>query len=188
MIYRFDEEYNGEVFAESKREDLEPFLGLNYPHTDIPSQARDLYLRNLIRLFVDVKYQPSPLMTVDRGIATENLDLSMSTLRSFSPIHTEYLKNMGVCATFCISIIHNKRLWGLISCHHYSPKHIAYYTRLAAHLQGVFLSSQINVRQVADEFEVTKDIDKKLSELHNALTKEEDAIIEESKLHLLKTC
>ena len=186
MIYRFDEQYNGEVFAESKRKDLEPYLGLHYPHTDIPPQARDLYLQNLIRLLVDVEYQPSPLMTIDKGNTTKNLDLSMSTLRSFSPIHIEYLKNMGVGATFCVSIIHGKKLWGLISCHHYSPKHIAYYTRLAAHLQGVFLSSQIDVRQVADEFEITKDIEKKQSELHETLIKQDDSIIEKSKLHLLR--
>lgn len=186
MIYRFDEQYNGEVFAESKREDLEPFLGLNYPHTDIPSQARELYLKNLIRLLVDVEYQPSPLMTIDKGNLTKNLDLSMSTLRSFSPIHIEYLKNMGVGATFNVSIIRDKKLWGLISCHHYSPKHIAYYTRLAAHLQSVFLSSQIDVRQASDEFETTKDLEKRLSELHEALNKQNDSIIEENKLHLLR--
>lgn len=170
MIYRFDKEYNGEVFAESKKEELKPFLDLHYPHTDIPSQARELYLRNLIRMKVDVGYTPVPIYTID-GVLKNNstLDLSMAILRSVSSIHLEYLKNMKVGATFVISLLHHNKLWGLISCHHYSTKHIPYYTRLAAHLQGIFLSSQIDVRQAADEFELAKETGKKAVDLQNLL-------------------
>jgi light-regulated signal transduction histidine kinase (bacteriophytochrome) len=91
-------------------------------------------------------------------------------------MHTDYLKNMGVSATFVISLIHNNKLWGLIACHHYTPKYIPYYTRLAAHLQGIFLTSQIDVRQVADEFDLVKETDKKLRELSESLAKEEHSI------------
>lgn len=154
MIYRFDKEYNGEIFAESKREDLESFFGLHYPHTDIPVQARQLYMRNLMRIIVDVSYTPVPIYTIDDK-PNKNLDLSDSVLRSVSPIHVEYLQNIGVGATLTISLIHNKRLWGLIACHHYSPKNLPHYTRLAAQLQGHFLTSQINVREVAEEFDAT---------------------------------
>ncbi|PWB27381.1 ATP-binding protein [Flavobacterium sp. HTF] len=150
MIYRFDEQYNGEVFAESCREDLEPFLGLHYPHTDIPAQARELYIKNQLRLIVDVNYEPVPIFTVDDS-ENKNLDLSLSILRSTSPIHVEYLQNMGVGATLTISLIHHGRLWGLIACHHYSKKNISPEIRLAAKLQGQFITSQIDIRQSNDE-------------------------------------
>src|SRR6478672_1754703 len=150
MIYRFDKDYNGEVFAESRRDDLEPFLGLHYPHTDIPVQARELYLKNLLRLITDVDYAPVPIYTIDDGTA-QNLDLSLSVLRSTSPIHVEYLKNMGVGATLTISLIHQEKLWGLIACHHYSAKNITPEIRLAARVQGQFITSQIDVRQSNEE-------------------------------------
>lgn len=108
MIYRFDKEYNGQVYAESKKEDLEPFLHLHYPHTDIPVQARELYMRNLVRMLVDVSYAPVPIYALsDETNNNNNLDLSLSILRSVSPLHLQYLQNMGVGATFVISLIHN---------------------------------------------------------------------------------
>ncbi|WP_281233783.1 ATP-binding protein [Flavobacterium gelatinilyticum] len=150
MIYRFDEQYNGEVYAESCRNDLEPFLGLHYPHTDIPVQARELYIRNQLRLIVDINYQAVPIFTIDNK-EHKNLDLSLSILRSTSPIHVQYLKNMGVGATLTISLIHHDRLWGLIACHHYSQKNISPAVRLAAKLQGQFITSQIDIRESNDE-------------------------------------
>ena len=97
MIYRFDEEFNGEVIAESREPVMESYLNLHYPASDIPAQARELYKTNMIRTIVD---------------------MSHSYLRSVSPIHLEYLHNMGVRATLTISIMVNSKLWGLISCHH----------------------------------------------------------------------
>lgn len=155
MVYRFDKDYNGEVFAESVREDLEPFLGLHYPHTDIPPQARQLYMQNLLRLIVDINYTPVPVYTVDDSTG-KNLDLSLSILRSTSPIHVQYLHNMGVGATLTISLIYKKKLWGLIACHHYSPKNISPEVRLAAQLQGHFITSQIDVRQASEEYEESR--------------------------------
>ncbi len=150
MIYRFDEQYNGEVYAESCRKDLEPFLGLHYPHTGIPVQARELYIRNQLRLIVDINYKPVPIFTIDDS-PDKNLDLSLAILRSTSPIHVQYLKNMGVGATLTISLIHHDRLWGLIACHHYSQKNISPAVRLAAKLQGQFITSQIDIRESNDE-------------------------------------
>lgn len=163
-VYRFDKEYNGEVFAESKRDDLESFFGLHYPHTDIPIQARELYMRNLMRIIVDVNYTPVAIYTIDDA-KTKNLDLSNSVLRSVSPIHVEYLHNIGVCATLTISLMHKKKLWGLIASHHYSVKNLPHYTRLAAQLQGHFLTSQISVREVAEEFDLSQIIDNSLEKL-----------------------
>lgn len=152
MIYRFDRNYNGEVIAEAKQEELLPLLGHNYPHTDIPAQARTLYLTNMLRMIVDVDYKPVPLYTIADEKEEKHLDLSLSILRSVSPVHIEYLKNMGVKATLTISLLQDNRLWGLISCHHYSPKNIPHYTRLSVLLQGYFFMSQIKVREAADEY------------------------------------
>lgn len=157
MIYRFDENYNGEVFAESCREDLEPFLGLHYPHTDIPSQARELYMKNLLRIITDIDYKPVPIFTIDDS-EDKNLDLSLSILRSTSPIHVKYLHNMGVGATLTISLIFKQKLWGLIACHHYSPKNISPELRLAAQLQGHFITSQIDVRQSNEEYAISRKV------------------------------
>ena len=160
MIYRFDKDYNGEVYAESKREDLLPLLGHHYPHTDIPAQARALYLQNMLRMIADVNYAPVPLLTLaEKDQEPATLDLSLSILRSVSPIHIEYLKNMGVRATLTISLVLNGRLWGLIACHHYSPRNIPHFTRLSALLQGYFFTSQIRVRESADEYKEAQHLD-----------------------------
>jgi light-regulated signal transduction histidine kinase (bacteriophytochrome) len=162
MIYRFDESYNGEVFAEAVNDDLEPFLGLHYPHTDIPVQARELYLRNLMRMIVDVNYTPVPILTRDQEATNQQVDLSNSILRSVSPIHIEYLKNMGVSGTLTISLILEGKLWGLIACHHYSAKNIPHYIRISALLQGHFLTSQIRVQEVKADYELKLALDNKL--------------------------
>ncbi|HLP21018.1 MAG TPA: ATP-binding protein [Chitinophagales bacterium] len=161
MVYRFDKEYNGEVYAESKKEEFEPFLGLHYPHTDIPVQARQLYVKNLLRIIVDVQYHPVPIYTIDDG-AKRSLDLSHAIYRSVSPIHIDYLKNMGVGATLTISLLYQGRLWGLITCHHYSRRNISPYTKLAGQLQGHFLTSQIDVRQIAERHDRNTEIEKAL--------------------------
>ena len=189
MVYRFDKDYNGEVFAESKADHIEPFLGLHYPHTDIPAQARRLYLTNLMRIIVDINYTPVPLYTIDNGMP-QVLDLSRSYLRSVSPIHVEYLSNMGVGGTLTISLIHDSRLWGLITCHHYSAKYVPLYSRIAAQLQGSFLTSQINVRQLNEEHKMTDDIntalEKLLDEQHEPAVRSFSKII--SNPHLLTLC
>jgi two-component system, chemotaxis family, sensor kinase Cph1 len=166
MIYRFDDQYNGEVIAESRRDDLVSFANQKYPHTDIPAQARELYIRNPLRMIADINYVPVPLLTIDDSADKGNhsLDLSLSILRSVSPMHIEYLKNMGVGATLTISLLQNQKLWGLIACHHYAPKILPHYTRLSALLQGHFLTSQIAVREVAEEYNISEEVDKALVE------------------------
>jgi two-component system, chemotaxis family, sensor kinase Cph1 len=123
MVYRFDRQWNGEVVAEERREDLNPFLGLHYPATDIPAQARRLYTINWTRLIADIEYDPVHLVPVmDPGTGAP-LDLTHSTLRSVSPIHLEYLSNMGVGASMSVSLVIDGELWGLVACHHYSGAH-----------------------------------------------------------------
>ncbi|OAN40609.1 SpoIIE family protein phosphatase [Mycolicibacterium iranicum] len=149
MVYRYDEEYNGEVVAESKRDDLNPFLGLHYPSTDIPAQARALYEKNWLRLISDVDYVPAPLVPSVDPVVGAPQDLTHATLRSVSPIHIEYLQNMGVHASMSISLLRHGRLWGLIACHHYAGPHLPPFgTRVAAE----FLGSTLSLRLV-DQFE-----------------------------------
>lgn len=123
MVYRFDAAWNGEVIAEDRRDDLNSFLGLHYPATDIPAQARRLYTVNWTRLIADIGYQPVPLHPILDPDTGAPLDLSHSSLRSVSPIHIEYLGHMGVTASMSVSIVVNEQLWGLVACHHYSGPH-----------------------------------------------------------------
>ena len=103
MVYRFAADGSGEVAAESCRRGIGSFLGLHYPATDIPVQARALYKRNLLRIITDVNAEPVGIVPVlDENGAP--LDLSLSVLRAVSPIHIEYLKNMGVQASMSVSI------------------------------------------------------------------------------------
>jgi chemotaxis family two-component system sensor kinase Cph1 len=120
MLYRFDREWNGEVVAEHKAPELESFLGLHYPHGDIPPQARALYRVNWLRFIRDVDAVSTPLVPVLDPTTGEPLDLSLSALRSVSPIHCQYLRNMGVTASMSISLLIDGELAGLIACHHYS--------------------------------------------------------------------
>ncbi|WP_448613721.1 SpoIIE family protein phosphatase [Modestobacter sp. URMC 112] len=151
MVYRYDADYNGEVVAEAKAPQLNSFLGLHYPASDIPAQARALYEKNWIRLISDVGYTPAPLEPVDLPATGRPLDLTYSTLRSVSPIHCEYLTNMGVQASMSISLLDGDRLWGLIACHHYSGPHAPpYATRAAAEFLGSTLSLRL-VDRAADE-------------------------------------
>ncbi len=133
MVYRFHGDQSGEVVAEAREQNLEPFFGLRYPKTDIPAQARALYLRNPFRIISDVNAEDVPIVP-PASIEGEPLDLSLSTLRAVSPIHIEYLRNMGVEASLSISIIIRGKLWGLFACHHYSPRVLPYSLRTVAEL------------------------------------------------------
>ncbi|MBX7458294.1 GAF domain-containing protein [Qipengyuania sp. 1NDH17] len=133
MVYRFHGDLSGEVVAEARRDDLEAFHGLRYPKSDIPAQARELYKRNRFRIISDVTAETVPILP-EHSSEGEPLDLSMSTLRAVSPIHVEYLRNMGVGASLSISIIIGGKLWGLFACHHYGPKKLPYSQRTSAEL------------------------------------------------------
>ncbi|MBV7538512.1 GAF domain-containing protein [Duganella sp. sic0402] len=140
MAYRFHQDDSGDVTAESRREDLEAYLGRRYPASDIPAQARRLYIINTLRLIADVNYTPSPLS----GRAGDApLDLSHSVLRSVSPVHIEYLQNMGVGASMSVSIVVAGRLWGLLACHHMSSLQVPYSVRMAADVMAQVIASLV---------------------------------------------
>lgn len=143
MVYRFDDDGHGEVLSEEKRATLEAFLGNRYPASDIPQIARRLYERNRIRVLVDVEYAPVPLEPRLSPITGQDLDMSLCFMRSMSPLHIQYLKNMGVCATLVVSIMVGGRLWGLISCHHYEPRQIHFETRSVCELLAEIVGTRI---------------------------------------------
>jgi chemotaxis family two-component system sensor kinase Cph1 len=128
-MYRFAPDESGEMIAEAKRDDLDPLLGLHYPATDIPQQARAMYLKNWLRFIPDVDYLAAPLVPVRTPSTGRPPDMTHSVLRSVSPIHIQYLKNMGVAATMTISVIQDGKLWGMIMCHHDSPRLISFELR-----------------------------------------------------------
>ncbi|MAS85479.1 MAG: histidine kinase [Erythrobacteraceae bacterium] len=131
MVYKFHPDGSGEVIAEAREREIDSFAGLRYPKSDIPQQARALYLRNRLRIIANVADTPVPIIP-GKQFDGDPIDLSLSTLRSVSPIHIEYLRNMGVRASLSISIIVRGRLWGLFACHHYQPRALAFSNRTAA--------------------------------------------------------
>ncbi len=143
MVYRFDEEGHGEVFTERKEQHLEAFLGNRYPASDIPQIARRLYERTRVRVLVDVQYQPVPLVPRLCPLSGQDLDMSLCFLRSMSPIHIQYLKNMGVAATLVASLVVGGKLWGLVACHHYSPRNIPFESRAACELLAETIATRI---------------------------------------------
>ncbi|RYF21100.1 MAG: GAF domain-containing protein [Flavobacteriales bacterium] len=151
MVYKFHEDGHGEVVAEAKSDVLESWLGLHYPATDIPKQARELYKINLVRLIADVNSVPSAILTHAVAGSAIPLDLTHSTLRAVSPMHIQYLKNMGVASSFSVSILDRDSLWGLIACHNYTPKFINFRERESAKLVGQVLSSAISFREQEED-------------------------------------
>lgn len=165
MVYRFRHDDAGEVVAESRAAELEPYLGLRFPASDIPPQARALYVRNRIRVIPDVEYRPVPLIPA-RSPAGAPLDLGQHSLRSVSPVHLEYLRNMGVQASMSVSIVVGGRLWGLIACHHRSPRLVQMPVRAALDMFSMFVSMRVG----SHELETAAGQDEQAREVRDALS------------------
>ena len=148
MVYRFLDEGAGRVVAEDHAPDLGSFLHHHFPATDIPAQARALYIRNRTRAIPDIDYRPAPL----RPAGFETLDLSDVGLRSVSPIHIRYLHNMGVRASASISIVKDDLLWGLIACHNATPRPLPLDIRAAAAVLASSLARQIRAKEEAEAY------------------------------------
>lgn len=150
-LYQFDEAWNGKVVSEARAEFMPSYLGLRFPASDIPPQARRLYMKSFIRQISDISYAPVPVIPPLNPQTDEPLDMSMCMLRSVSPIHVQYLANMGVKASMSISIFQNGRFWGLIACHHNSPHHVPYTVRLVSEIMGHIFSAHLSsMTEVAD--------------------------------------
>jgi light-regulated signal transduction histidine kinase (bacteriophytochrome) len=146
MVYRFLPDESGEVVAEDARAGLESFLGLHYPASDIPRQARELYRRNWLRTIPDIEYRPAPLEPAVNPRTGQTVDMSHCALRSVSPIHVEYLRNMGVCASMSASIVCQDKLWGMLVLHHYAPRHVSADLRVACETFAQIFSLHVDAK------------------------------------------
>ncbi len=149
LIYQFDAEWNGLVIAEDRNEVLPAYLDLRFPESDIPAQARELYRRNRVRLIANSDYTPVPLLRDATRADAPATDLSASMLRSVSPVHLQYMRNMGTGASMSVSLIREGQLWGLISCHNGAPRRVPYHARTACEFIGQILSLQIALKERA---------------------------------------
>jgi chemotaxis family two-component system sensor kinase Cph1 len=146
LVYRFDSEWNGTVIAEDRNDTLPSYFDLRFPASDIPAQARELYRRNRLRIIPDATYTPVAIQSHDPA----PLDLSDSVLRSVSPVHLEYMRNMGTLASMSISILREGRLWGLISCHNREPRRVPIQVRNACDFLTQIFSLQLEARENTD--------------------------------------
>jgi chemotaxis family two-component system sensor kinase Cph1 len=177
MVYRFGADWYGEVIAEEKEPHLEPYLGLHYPASDIPRQARELYKTNLVRIIADVGSTPSPIFSVNNQHAARPLDLTHSVLRAVSPIHIEYLKNMGVQASMSISLLYRGELWGLISCHHSTPRFVDFPARQAAKFVSQLLSSALEFRKDEEDQSFLFQSQQNEQALYSQMLKDWDVVV-----------
>ena len=177
LIYRFEDDDHGCVLAESRQPDYDSYLGLHFPESDIPRQARELYRLNPIRLIADAHYQPVPLIPAHHPQTGAATDLSLAALRSVSPLHLQYMRNMGTLASMSISIIVGGRLWGLIACHHAQPRHVALPIRMACEHLGQILSLQIEAKQDNEEAQHGRDLSRVLVRLLASMA-ERDSLVD----------
>ena len=143
MVYRSTPTATARSSPRPAHPRLESLLGHHYPATDIPQRARELYLRNRVRVLVDVDYQAGAARAAAAAGRATQLDMSLCYLRSMSPLHLQYLKNMGVTATLVVSLVREGRLWGLIACHHYTPRNLRYAVRAACELLAEVIATRI---------------------------------------------
>ncbi|MGI4834330.1 MAG: ATP-binding protein [Janthinobacterium lividum] len=151
-IYRFAPDDSGEVVAEATAPGLPPWLGLRYPAADIPQQARALYLKNWLRFIPDAGYRPVRLVPACPPGHARPPDMTHAVLRSVSPIHLEYLHNLGSAATMTISLIEDGRLWGMITCHHRTPRLVSYELRDLCQFIGKTFSALLKTKQLQDGY------------------------------------
>lgn len=193
MIYRFDENWDGIVVSEARESHLESWLGLRYPASDIPQQARKLFLKQGVRIIADVKSTPVSIQALGGKEQENPIDLSLSETRASSPIHIEYLENMNAGASLTAAIISKGTLWGLIACHHYSPKFVDFYKRQSCKFltqifssQLVLLSSNILLQKVNEASKTRSLLMEKITKnwnVHKGLTKGSHTMLDLTQAH-----
>ncbi|HIK32856.1 MAG TPA: GAF domain-containing protein [Oscillatoriales cyanobacterium M59_W2019_021] len=176
MLYKFDDDGHGVVLAEEKLDELEPYLGLHYPESDIPKPARQLFSSNWIRLIPDTHAEPNELFPLKNPVTQQAIDLTNSVLRSASPCHIEYLHNMGVGSSLTISLIKDRKLWGLIACHHQTPKYVSYELRKACEFLGRVIFSEISMREETEDYDYRMKLTQVQSALIDFMSQEENFI------------
>lgn len=177
MLYRFEPSGDGKVIAEARDPDLEPYLGLHYPASDIPQQARHLYTLNHLRLVPDATYTPVAVLPQLDPLTQAPLDLSQSVLRSISPLHTEYLQNMGVRASMSISLVRDRQLWGLIACHHRTPKLIPYFLRTVCEFIGQMAAFELTTKADLQDRDYQIEIETLKTSFFKSISQQTDVLI-----------
>lgn len=147
LVYRFDSDGHGEVLAERIDEGYDSYAGHRFPASDVPAQARELYRVNHIRLIPDAHYDPVPLLPATGCADPAGLDLSFAALRSVSPVHLEYMRNMGTAASMSVSVVVRGRLWGLVSCHNHEARYLPFQARVACEHLGRLFSLQVQAQE-----------------------------------------
>jgi light-regulated signal transduction histidine kinase (bacteriophytochrome) len=158
MVYQFDADGHGHVTAESKEDDYHSYMGQHFPASDIPAQARELYALSRIRLIQDANYTPAPLVPARNPVTGKPNDLSFAALRSVSPVHLQYMRNMHTMASMSVSLMVKGRLWGLISCHNAGPAPVSFEKRTACEQLGQILALCIESREDAHELQFRLDV------------------------------
>ena len=170
MVYQFDKAYCGEVIGEAIEADSRSFKGLKFPASDIPKQARELYLKNRVRCVFDVEEKTTGLKPSIHEAKRPALDLSMSMVRSVSPVHITYLKNMGIRSSFSVSLVFEGKLWGLLACHNNEPAYIDQKKRLVCESLGHLYAWQLYTKALhlkKEKFQVRQ---RKLNNIVHQLT------------------
>lgn len=178
LIYRFEEEGHGQVIAEASAPSMELFNGLFFPASDIPEQARELYRTNWLRIIPNADYEPVPLLPKLHPETGQPLDLSFATLRSVSPIHCQYMKNMGVLSSMSISLMKGDKLWGLISCGNREPLHVPNDLRTTCQTIGQVLSLQISAMEALDISRQREEKVETLDTLNQAMSASADTVFD----------
>ncbi|BAY26634.1 multi-sensor signal transduction histidine kinase [Calothrix sp. NIES-2100] len=176
MLYKFDEDGHGCVIAEEKLDSMEPYLGLHYPESDIPKPARKLFTSNFIRIIPDSYGEPVQVIPVKNPISQSPIDLTNSILRNAAACHLEYLHNMGVGASLTISLIKDGKLWGLIACHHQTPKYVSYELRKACEFLGRVIFTEISAREETEDYDYRMNLAYIQSVLMEYMSQEENFI------------
>lgn len=176
MLYKFDVDGHGEVLAEDKVNDMESYLGLHFPESDIPQPARQMFLANSIRVIPDARSTPAELIPAKNPLTNQHTDLTKSVLRSPYACHLEYLANMNVAASLTISLIKDGELWGIIACHHRTPKVVPYELRKACEFLGQVIFAEISNQEEAADFNYQTKIKQVLSTLIERMANSESFV------------
>jgi chemotaxis family two-component system sensor kinase Cph1 len=176
LVYKFDDDGHGHVVAEAKEATYASYLGQHFPASDIPAQARELYARSRIRLIQDANYQPAALVPALNPVTGQPNDLAFATLRSVSPIHLQYMRNMHTLASMSVSLMVKGKLWGIISCHNEDPAPVGFEKRTACEQLSQILALCIESRVDAAELQFRLDVRQVMVSMLAGLTQGSDFI------------
>jgi light-regulated signal transduction histidine kinase (bacteriophytochrome) len=176
MVYSFDDEGHGTVLAECLADGYDSYLGQRFPASDIPRQARELYVANRVRIIQDANYTPARLVPPENPLSGQANDLSFAALRSVSPVHLQYMRNMGTLASMSVSLVVRGKLWGLISCHHAAPRTLSFHQRTVCEQVGQILALHVKNRADADDLQFRLEVRRSMVRILGGLTQGADFI------------